>query len=71
MVEFKYITKDEFMDQVLQLVEEMGMMPPRWLDPSPGQSERTFSRDGDWHRLDDLPDGTKQYALETDGWEPE
>jgi hypothetical protein len=28
MVEFKYTTKDEFMDQVLQLVEEMGMRPP-------------------------------------------
>jgi len=30
MVEFKYITKDEFMDQVLQIVEEMGMLPPTY-----------------------------------------
>jgi hypothetical protein len=28
MVEAKYITEDQFMDQVLQLVEELGMRPP-------------------------------------------
>ena len=28
MVEAGYITKDEFMDSVLQLVEELGMKPP-------------------------------------------
>ena len=33
MVDFKYITKDEFMSQVLQLVEEMGMLPPRSDNP--------------------------------------
>lgn len=30
MVEQNYITPNEFMDQVLQLVEELGMSPPQY-----------------------------------------
>ncbi len=62
--------RDECSD-ILYALEDVGFTPPKWLNPNPSQSERTFSRDGDWHRLDDLPDGTAQHALETDGWEPE
>ena len=28
MVEFNYITSDDFMKNVLQLIEELGMLPP-------------------------------------------
>jgi hypothetical protein len=46
MVEENYITPNEFMDKVLELVEELGMVPPILEDQSwkmAGNGEMTYA----------------------------
>jgi hypothetical protein len=41
MVEQRYITYQQFMDEVLQLVEELGMLPPPYTCINPSQPAPT------------------------------
>jgi hypothetical protein len=57
MVEQGYISKDQFMDEVLQLVEELGMLPP----PNPKEYDNVPTV---------TPTGNHEYSFKR-SWEDE
>ena len=59
MVEQRYITPDEFMENILQLVEELGMLPP----------DVCFKSDGSY----DCKKNAAHFYMDKDlnYWEPE
>ncbi len=71
MVEGGYITGNQFMDEVLTLVEELGMRPPIWDNYNPSDSERYCSGDNDWTFQRTDPDGKRIWSLKCDSWENE
>ncbi len=58
-------------ENVLDLVEEAGMLPPKWNNYNPSQYDRTFSRDSDWGSGTDTPDGSLKWYLDCNDWEQE
>ena len=71
MVELDYITKDQFMEEVLYLVEHYGMRPPLWDNFHPTREERLGSSDADWNPHYDESTGKVTLYLECDWWENE
>ncbi len=65
------VDDDQMYSNILYDLEDAGMKPPRWDNHNPSQSERSFSRDGDWVRQNNAPDGSTVYSLTSEGWEQE
>lgn len=54
---------------LLQKMEDAGMLPPEFKDYNPSDADRYLSNDGDWG-WDPGPDGKGSFLIQR-GWEPE